>query len=418
MKNTIAILGAGMVGVSCALELQRRGYEVTLYDRGLPGRETSYGNAGVIARSSLMPFNHPGLWEQLPRLLGNRGAGFRYDPVFLLRNLPWATGFLARARPAVFKQTTQALDELIRLSTREHLRLLAEAGAQHRLRTNGWLFLYRNEAGFLASRLARDTYAQFGIANQVLNPSELGDLEPHLKPIFARALWIQDSCSVDSPGEVVTAYARLFVARGGHIRQARITGAQQSRTGHGWQLTQDNGSHHSAAQVVLALGPWSRDFLHDALGVSVPMAYERGYHMHYAASAGVTLNRPVYDTAGAYVLSPMEQGLRLTTGVQLSPRDAPADPVQLQPAEAAAREAFPIGGRLQAQAWLGSRPTLPDSRPAIGACPGHAGMWLAFGHQHIGFATGPGTAQLLGTLMAGEDAAIDPAPFSPSRFIR
>ena len=98
-----------------------------------------------------MPFNHPGLWEQLPRLLGNRSAGFRYDPAFLIRNLPWATGFLLRARKRVFEETIQALDELIRLSTQAHLRLLAEAGAQHRLRTNGWLFLYRNEAGFVAA---------------------------------------------------------------------------------------------------------------------------------------------------------------------------------------------------------------------------------------------------------------------------
>ena len=418
MKHTIAILGAGMVGVSCALELQRRGHDITLYDRGLPGRETSYGNAGVIARSSLMPFNHPGIWAQLPKLLGNRTAGFRYDPAFLLRNLPWATGFLARARKRVFDETTRALDELIRLSTREHLRLLAEAGAQHHLRTNGWLFLYRNEAGFAASRLARDTYDRFGIATQTLHPAELSDLEPHLKPIFPRALWIQDSCSVDSPGDVVAAYARLFVARGGHIRQARITGMQRSHTGHGWQLTQDNASVHTATQVVVALGPWSGDFLRDSLGLSVPMAYERGYHMHYDAAAGATLNRPIYDTAGAYVLSPTAHGLRLSTGVQLSARDAPPDLVQLQLAEHAARDAFALGPRRDPQAWLGSRPTLPDSRPVIGACPGHAGMWLAFGHQHIGFGTGPGTATLLGALMAGETAPIDASPFGPSRFLR
>lgn len=348
MKNTIAILGAGMVGVACALELQRRGYAVTLYDRGPPGGETSYGNAGVIARSSLMPFNHPGLWEQLPRLLGNRSAGFRYDPAFMLRNLPWAIGFLARARKRVFEETIQALDDLIRLSTQAHLRLLAEAGVEHRLRTNGWLFLYRSEAGFRAGRLARDTYDRFGIATQSLRQAELRDLEPHLKPIFARALWIQDSCSVDSPGDVVAAYARLFVNRGGHIRQADIVGAKRSPTGHGWQLAQDNGVSHTAAQVVLALGPWSRDFLRETLGMSVPMAYERGYHMHYDAAAGATLSRPVHDTAGAYVLSPMAQGLRLTTGVQLSAQDAPAHPVQLQLAERAARDAFPIERRLDA----------------------------------------------------------------------
>ncbi|CAN7680979.1 NAD(P)/FAD-dependent oxidoreductase [Variovorax paradoxus] len=417
MKNTVAVLGAGIVGVSCALELQRRGFDVTVFDRTAPGRETSYGNAGVIARSSLMPFNHPGLWSSLPRLLKNSSAGFRYNPLLLAKNLPWALKFLANARAAVFHETTAALDALIRLSTSEHLRLLGEAGAAHRLRTNGWLFLYRSEQGFLGGQLSRDTFKKFGIATQVLDARELAQLEPHLKPLFPRALWIQDTASVDSPGQVVEAYARLFTARGGRIRQASIGGLRRSDAGDAWQLSEDGGTLHEASRVVLALGPWSREFAKKALGLSVPMAYERGYHMHYGAAGGASLGRPVYDTGGGYVLSPMEQGLRLSTGVQLTDREAPRNLAQLDLAERAAREAFPLEERLDKEAWLGSRPTLPDSRPVIGECPGRPGLWLAFGHQHIGFNTAPGTAALLGAMMAGEACAFDPAPFRPSRFL-
>lgn len=417
MKNTVAVLGAGIVGVSSALELQRRGFDVTVFDRAAPGRETSYGNAGVIARSSLMPFNHPGLWSSLPRLLKNNSTGFRYNPRFLAKNLPWALKFLANTRAAVFHETTAALDALIRLSTSEHLRLLGEAGAAHRLRTTGWLFLYRSEEGFLGSQLSRDTFKKFGIATQVLDARELAQLEPHLKPLFPRALWIQDTASVDSPGQVVEAYARLFTARGGRIRQASIGGLRRSNAGDAWQLSEDGGTLHEASRVVLALGPWTREFAKKALGLSVPMAYERGYHMHYAAAGGASLGRPVYDTGGAYVLSPMEQGLRLSTGVQLTDREAPRNLAQLDLAERAAREAFPLEERLEKEAWLGSRPTLPDSRPIIGECPGRPGLWLAFGHQHIGFNTGPGTAALLGAMMAGEACAFDPAPFRPSRFL-
>jgi D-amino-acid dehydrogenase len=418
MTNTVAVLGAGAVGVACALELQRRGNDVTLYDRAGPGRETSYGNAGVIARSSLMPFNHPGLWATLPGLITNRSAGFRYDPAFIARNLPWALGFLSRARAGAFAQTTTALDALIRLSMTEHLRLMTEAGVARRLRANGWLFLYRSEAGFAASRIARATYDRFGIDTQTLGPSELSDLEPHLKPVFPQALWIKDSWSVDSPGLVVEAYARLFAARGGRIRKAHVDALARAQTGNGWRLTEQGGTSHGASQVVIALGPWSKAFLARVLGIAVPLAFERGYHMHYGAKHGAALQRPVYDTAGAYVLSPMEQGLRLSTGVQLAAHDAPGDPVQLELAERAARQAFPLGERLDTQAWLGSRPTLPDCRPVIGACPRQSGLWLAFGHQHIGFSTGAGTAALLGSLMAGEAPAIDPEPFRPERFLR
>ena len=417
MKNTVAVVGAGIVGVSCALELQRRGFDVTIFDRTAPGRETSYGNAGVIARSSLMPFNHPRLWATLPRLLKNSATGFRYDPLFLAKNLPWALKFLANTRTTVFNETAAALDALIRLSTTEHQRLLAEAGATHRLRTTGWLFLYRSEEGFRASRLSRETFERFGVRTQVLDARELAQLEPHLKPLFPRALWIHDTASVDSPGRVVEAYAQLFTARGGQIRQASIAGLRRSVNGHAWQVTEEAGTVHEASRVVLALGPWTREFAKRTLGLSVPMAFERGYHMHYGAAGGATLGRPVYDTAGGYVLSPMEQGLRLSTGVQLAERTAPPKLVQLDLAELAAREAFPLEARLDKEAWLGSRPTLPDSRPIIGECPGRAGLWLAFGHQHIGFNTGPGTAALLGSMMAGENCALDPTPFRPGRFL-
>lgn len=421
MKNTVAVVGAGVVGVSCALELQRRGFEVTLFDGRPPGCETSYGNAGVMARSSLLPFNNPGLWSSLPKLLQNQSAQFRFDPVFVAKNLPWVLGFLWRARASAFQETTAALDALIRLSTTEHLRLLQAAGVAHRLRTNGWLFLYRTEAAFAGSQLARDTFDQFAIATQVLNAGELAGLEPDLKPLFPRALWVKDTVSVDSPGEVVGAYARLFVARGGRIEPTHMDGL--SRTGAngrmgGWRLQAANGAIHEAGRVVLALGPWGREFAQKALNITLPMAFERGYHMHYRAAGHASLSRPIYDTGGGYVLSPMEQGLRLSTGVQLAAQHAPKSLAQLELAERAAREAFPLDARLEAEAWMGSRPTLPDSRPLIGECPGHPGLWLALGHQHIGFSTGPGTAALLGALMAGEPTPLDPAPFRPSRFIR
>jgi D-amino-acid dehydrogenase len=151
------------------------------------------------------------------------------------------------------------------------------------------------------------------------------------------------------------------------------------------------------------------------------MAFERGYHRHFKPVAGVSLQRPVYDTAGAYVLSPMvnaagEPVLRLTTGVELAGRDAAPNPQQLEAAENAARRAMPLKEAVLGSDWLGSRPTTPDSRPVIGEMPQCPGLWLAFGHQHIGFSTGPGTGVLLTELMAGESTSINPAPFSPLRF--
>ncbi|WP_191575758.1 NAD(P)/FAD-dependent oxidoreductase [Achromobacter insolitus] len=415
MGNHVIVLGAGIVGVCCALELQRRGMSVTLVDRQAPGMETSMGNAGVLARSSLMPFNHPGLWGQLPRLLKNDTVQFRYRWPYLASNLGWAARFLMSARPSVFQETARALDGLIRLSAPQHLKLLDESGARHRLRDTGWIFLYRTAAAWNAGALARRTFAQYDVPTRELNPAKLAEVEPALSPIFHRALWIQGSYSVDDPHEVVAAYAGLFEREGGIFK--RMDAAAIRRDANGWTVQATRASESvSADRLVVALGPWSKAML-KTTGIDLPMAFERGYHMHYSGREGARVTRPVYDTGGGYVLSPMARGLRLSTGVELNACEAPARLEQLDLAEQRAREAFPLGDRLDAAAWLGRRPTLPDSRPMIGEAPRHPGLWLALGHQHIGFSTAPGTAKVLAELMLHGAAASRHAAFRPGRFI-
>lgn len=411
----VVVLGAGMVGIACALSLRQRGLAVTVIDPLGPGAATSHGNAGVLARSSLMPFNHPRLWSQLPGLLRGRNPGFRYHPLWLLGQWRWGLSFLAHARTKDFEITTTALDALIRHSGAVHRQWMAQAGVAQRRRDEGWLFLYRSQAGFEAGAFGRETLARFGVATAALGPHELHDLEPHLKPVFQRALWVRDASSVDNPAAVVQAYARLLVERGGKLEITEATRLQRDETG--WQVdTGDGGSQH-ADHVVVALGPWSRDFLRQRLGLALPMGFERGQHRHFQPVDGATLHRPVYDTAGGYVLAPMAQGLRLTTGVELNAQLAPPHSAQLEAAERAAREAVPLGERTADPDWLGSRPTLPDCRPMIGECPGRAGLWLALGHQHIGFSTGPGTGELLAQLMLGGPTEVDPHPFRPQRFL-
>ena len=206
----------------------------------------------------------------------------------------------------------------------------------------------------------------------------------------------------------------MFQARGGELVRDEVASLQRDAGG-SWRLRGQDGGATTARHVVIALGPWANDVL-KPLGVAAPIAFERGYHQHFAAAGGATLRRPVHDTAAGYVLAPMERGLRLSTGVELTARDAPANRVQLEMAEAAARQAFPLGAR-SGDHWLGARPTLPDCRPMIGQAPRHPGLWLAIGHQHIGLSTGPGTAQVLASLMLGEPCSIDPGPFRAERFI-
>jgi hypothetical protein len=235
--------------------------------------------------------------------LRNNTASLRYNTAFMLRNLGWGLSYLRHATHSAFEETTTALDALIRLSTAEHQRLLAEVGESRRLRDNGWLFLYRSQAAFDGGQLGRATMDHFGVRTQVLDAPALHALEPVLRPsVFTKALWIQDTYSVDSPGQVTAAYARAFAARGGIVSTRQLHTLQ--RNGEGWDVLDDSGQASYFDQVVVALGPWSKQFM-GRLGIRVPMAFERGYHMHYAADSAspARLQRPVYDTGGAYVLA-------------------------------------------------------------------------------------------------------------------
>ncbi|MFM8588749.1 MAG: NAD(P)/FAD-dependent oxidoreductase [Limnohabitans sp.] len=411
----VAVIGAGMVGVSCAWALQRRGLKVTLLDRTEAGRETSHGNAGVLSPTSLLPFNHPGLWRQLPRLLAGKHPGFRTTPTYLLAHGRPLVSFMAHARPSVLAVTAQALHALITLSRSLHGAWYAQAGVSRHLREQGWLLLYRSAQAWQDAQWSRDQYAQHGLDVVSLDADALSALEPAVHSRFMRALWVRGAASVDDPGHVVRALARVFVERGGQFLQSEVR-SLTPRVGGGWVI-------HSAVagleadQVVLAMGPWSRDWLRAMWNWRLPMIHERGYHMHYDWR-GPGLGRPVYDTSSGYVLSPMGQGVRLSTGVELEEQHCAPSEAMLAQAQQAARKVFPLGDRRDAQAWHGSRPTLPDSRPMIGPCPERPGLWLALGHQHIGFSTGPGSGELLAALMTNESPPIDAAPFSPRRFGR
>jgi len=415
----VIVLGAGMVGVCTALELQKRGVQVTLVDREAPGRETSYGNAGVLARSSLIPINNPGLFASLPRMIMNKSTALRYDPLFMIRNAVWAAQFLANAKVLQFQATATALDSLIRLSIKGHLGLLGELRLKDHLSDKGWFFLYRDAAGFAAGAGNREVMAAHNVPQEVLDQAALHDLEPSLRSIFPKALWIKDSYSINNPGAIVEGYARAFVQAGGELMRGTAVGLTETQSGVTLHLS--DGPDVLADQLAVCAGPWAKAFLETA-GYRVRMAFERGYHRHFvgpsAAENAPRLGRPVYDTSGSYVLAPMQAGLRLTSGVELADCGAAPNTRQIEQAERAARQAIDLGARTDDVTWLGRRPTFPDSRPSIGMAPGSRRVALGIGHQHIGFMTGPGTGAMLADILTGRPCIIDAEPFRTNRYIR
>jgi len=400
-----------MVGVATANAARQRGFSVVLIDRREVGSETSYGNAGILSSGSIFPLNMPSLWRNLPTYLTNQNAALRWNPAWALQNARWVAGFLANASSARTRPRATALRGLIAASLGVHRQWIVEAGAPHRIRETGWLKAWRSDA-IGAAKAEQAALADYGIKSAVLDRQAISALEPGILPVYGVGLLHTETASVDSPGAVVKAYAQMFARSGGEIRQADIKAMAPDREG--WRIVLSD-AELRARHVVVALGPWSKELL-QPLGYRVPLGFERGYHQHFSPNPSRPLSRPIFDSDAGFLITPMEQGIRITTGVELTDRDAPSSFAQLDAVVPLARGVVEFGEAV-GDPWRGSRPTLPDSLPMIGPAPRHAGLWLAFGHQHIGFTTGAGTGLAIAAMIGGAAPPFDVAAFSPSRYL-
>ncbi|WP_118132961.1 FAD-binding oxidoreductase [Oceanicella sp. SM1341] len=407
----ILVLGAGMAGLGAALQLQRRGHDVAIVDRRPPGRETSYGNAGIIQAEAMEPYAMPRGMAALLRIARGRDNSVHYDAGALPGHLGPLLRYWWHSGPARHARATDAYSGLISRATAEHGALIAEAGAEALVTREGFRELYRDESAFTAAAgLAEGLAARFGLHVSVLDAEGLRAAEPALRSGGVGAVHWRDPWTVSDPGGLVAAYAGLFAARRGHFAEGDASSLAPAPGG-GWKVETIDGPLQAKLAVV-ALGPWSPALL-GPMGYRVPMLRKRGYHMHYRAP--IRLNLPLLDAAHGYVMAPMAKGLRITTGAELAGSEPSANPVQLRRAERLAGELLTLGAPVENAAWMGTRPCMPDMLPVVGAAPRHDGLWFHFGHGHQGFTLGPTTGRLLAELIGGETPFTDPLPFSPAR---
>jgi len=414
MARTDAIvLGAGVVGTCIALHLAKRGMSVALVDRAGLGEQTSFGNAGIIEGNTVFPPAFPSHLGALARIALKRAGEANYHLSFLPEIAPWLMAFRAASQPPRLIETAHLIRPLFASAVAEHEALMRESGATHYLRKTGWLKLYRSAHSFAALQRELDLAGEFGLPLQPLDADGARALEPNLAPVFAGAVFWPQAASVSNPLGVTRAYAQRFRALGGVV----VSGDARTlhRQGQGWRVETDQGGI-DAPDVVAVLGPWAADFLAQ-FGLRLPFAVKRGYHRHFKPQGNAALARPVLDADAGYLITPMEMGIRMTTGVEFAPRDAPPTPVQFDRVMGKARELFPLDGRADDKTWMGSRPCFPDSRPVIGRAPGLTGVWLAIGHAHWGLTLGPATGRMIAEMMAGEKPFVDPAPYRAERFL-
>lgn len=411
-RTDVIVLGAGIIGTSVALHLAKRGLAVALVDRRGPGEETSYGNAGLIEGETVFPHPFPSDFAALLRIAAGRAPEANYHLAYLPRVAPWLLAYRAWSSPQRLVETAKLMRPLYARALAEHEALMAESGAEQYLRHTGWLKLYRTEPAFAATALERKVAEQYGIVHHVLDLDGARALEPALAPVFRNAVFWERVASVSDPLAVTRAYARRFVELGGRLVKGDAMTLR--RAAQACQVDTEEGSIE-AGHAVMALGPWTNDLL-GAFQLRLPLAVKRGYHCQYHARGNASLARPVLDSEGGYVLAPMDQGIRLTTGVEFADRDAAPTPVQIDRVLPVAKRLFPLGAAVEASPWMGSRPSLPDSRPVIGQAPGHPWLWIAAGHAHWGLTLGPVTGRLVAEMMTGATPFCDPVPYRAERF--
>ncbi|MBB3932766.1 D-amino-acid dehydrogenase [Kaistia hirudinis] len=412
-KFDTIVLGAGIVGVSAAIHLLRRNRSVLLIDKAPPGEATSYGNSGVIEREGFYPIVFPRQLSELTGVARNNQTRLHYNARFLPKIAPWLLQLRAASSEAGIEAYAESMNPILSHAAAEHGTLAGKGRAVEFYRGTGWLRGYRTAQSFEAGTRRQLALAdRFGVRYQILSAHEISDLEPDLSPVFERAILWPDTVSVSSPGGVTKAFARLFELMGGSLSTG--DGRTLRREGDLWAVDHKSGVA-SAPDVVVAMGPWSMDLLRP-LGYRFPFAVKRGYHMHFKPRGDAALDRPVVDVDHGYVLTPMRQGYRITSGIEFDDRDAPPTPVQIERILPQARAIFPLGDAIEREPWMGARPCFPDSMPIVGPAPRHPGLWLDFGHGHLGFTLGPATGRLIAELITREMPFVDPDPFRATRF--
>ena len=411
LQADVVVLGAGMVGVSVALHLQKRGKQVVLIDRRRPGEEASYGNGGLVQREAVFPHPFPRDFAELRRIAHNRSVDVSYHLSALPGLFRPLFAYWRNSEPRRYAEITAQWITLIATCAAEHARLAKEAGSTALLRPVGFIRAY-NDAAMLDADLAKAERArEYGVNSVALTPAVLAEMEPHLRNGFVGGLHWTDPYAVNDPHALTLSYAALFERLGWHF--AIGDASTLRRNGAGWHVTAADGSLVEAEEAVVASGIWSGGVT-KRFGYAPPLFGKRGYHRHFTPQGNAGLTRPV--ASNGFLLAPMARGIRLTTGAEFARDGADPSPVQLARAEPIARRIFPLGEAVEPAPWMGVRPCTPDMLPIIGPIRSQPHLWAAFGHAHQGFTLGPTTGRMLAEMMTGDAPFVDPTPFRAERF--
>lgn len=405
----IAVIGAGVVGLTIALELVEQGREVVLVDPGQPGMGASYGNAGTIAGYATSPVGTPDVLRSLPSLLFSKTSPLAIRHRALPSLAPWLLRFLWQSLPAQAERNSQALARLLANAGKLWDDLALRVQGAGILQKRGCLYLYETPQAFTQAWTELDQRRRLGVEVDLIAPDRLAELEPNLPRSLGGAAFFTGATFLDDPGRMMGLIASEVLTRARHIR-AR---ADRLTRGPDGVVIEGHDLHLHARRVVIAAGAHSRNLARQA-GDRIPLDTERGYHVEWDMAEPL-LSRPSCPTARGFYFCPMAGRLRVAGTVELGGLTLPPSPHRIAKLVEGARAFFPDLGQPDRE-WMGFRPSIPDSLPVIGPSSGGEEVILAFGHGHLGVTMAPVTAGIVASLIAGRPSGIDLRPYRPTRF--
>ena len=411
-EKPIVIVGAGIVGVSTAIWLQRDGHKVILVDRAGPAEGASFGNGGILASCSCVPVTGPGLIAKAPRMLLDPTQPLFLRWGYLPKLAPWLLKYLSHANAADTTRIAKAIAGVTADSLNDHLALAAGTGAEKWIVPSEYAYIYRDRAHFQEDAFGWNLRRENGFTWEEIEGQAFRDWDGIFASDLGFAAKFDDHGRISDPGQYVKDLAAHVVAQGGQLLKADVTDVVRENG----QVTaiRAGGENIPCSAVVIATGVWS-GALAKKLGLSVPLEAERGYHIELW-EPNFMPKAPVMVASGKFVATPMEGRLRIAGVVEFGGTEAGASQAPLNLLKKNGIAAFPGLKWKEMTEWVGFRPAPADSIPVIGEVPGIKGAFTGFGHHHIGLTGGPKTGRLLAQMIAGRQPNVDVSVYSPARY--
>lgn len=412
-STEIAVIGAGVIGLTIALELVDQGREVVLVDPGPPGMGASYGNAGTIAGYATSPVGTPDVLRSLPSLLFSKTSPLAIRHRALPSLAPWLLRFLWQSLPAQSERNARALAALLADAAALWDDLALRVNGAGVLQRRGCLYLYETPQAFTAAWTELDQRRRLGVEVDLVGPDRLAELEPNLPPGLGGAAFFTGATFLDDPGRMMGLIAAAVLEKARHIpaRAERLSRRPDGVVIEGGG--KDGALHLHARRAIIAAGAQSRALALQA-GDRIPLDTERGYHVEWDMAEPL-LARPACPTARGFYFCPMAGRLRVAGTVELGGLSLPPSPHRIARLVEGARAFFPDLGTPDRD-WMGFRPSIPDSLPVIGPSRGGAEVIHAFGHGHLGVTLAPITARMVAAMLDGHAPGLNPRPYMPTRF--